>query len=226
MIEHVWQRVRLNRRVASTFIVTCDEEIQVAATRFGAEVIMTSKAHERGTDRVAEGCRKLIAAGHDFDIAINVQGDEPLLHPRALDLAIDPFFDDASMQCVNLIETLEGKDAIDDYNNVKVVFDQRGFALYFSRLPIPTAPNAVHYKQLGVYAMSKEMMLRYPTMAQTPLEIDESDDMLRLVENGIPVKIALSPYKSIGVDTAAEAELVSQLMIHDDIFSAYNVKSA
>jgi len=222
MIEHVWRRVKLSKNVNSVYIATCDEEIRDVAQRFGAEVIMTSDKHVRCTDRISEGCRRLIKEEKDFDVVLNIQGDEPLLNPSTLDLLIKPFLEDPDLLCVNLIEALITEEDINDYNNVKVVFDQNKFALYFSRLPIPYGFENRHYKQLGAYGLSKEAILKYADMDQTPLEIAESDDMLRFIENGIQVKVLLSPYETIGVDTPNDYEKVNILMAKDEIFELYN----
>ena len=221
MIEHVWQRVKLNGQMQSIYIATCDTEIQKVAEGFGADVIMTSDKHERCTDRIAEGCLKLLEGGNRFDVVLNVQGDEPLLKPDVLDLLIKPFIDEENIQCVNLIEVLDGEENILNPNNVKAIFDQRGFALYFSRLPIPNGLGHRHYKQLGAYGINRDAIIRYQEMDQTPLEIAESDDMLRFIENGIPVKVALSPYKTIGVDTPADHDRVNLLMEKDPVFQKY-----
>jgi len=221
MIEHVWQRVKMNTRINSVYIATCDEEIRIEAENFGAEVIMTSISHQRGTDRIAEACEILIRKGIDFDIALNVQGDEPLLNPDTLDLLIDPYLSGESVACVNLIENLEGEEEINSYNNVKTTFDQQGFVLYFSRLPIPHGKQNRYYKQLGLYSFTKETILCYPKMAMTPLELAESVDMLRILENRIPLKVSLSPYKTIGVDTPSDHELVSKIMNKDPLFQSY-----
>lgn len=221
MIEHVWRRVLMNSRVNSVYIATCDEEIRQAAEGFGAEVIMTNVNHQRGTDRIAEACEILVRQGRNFDIALNVQGDEPLLKPETLDLLIDPYFEDKNVAAVNMIEKLEGEADINSYDNVKAIFDQQGFAMYFSRLPVPYGLKNSHYKQLGLYSFTRETILSYPKMAMTPLEIAESDDMLRFVENRIPIKVALSPYKTIGVDAPADHEAVSRVMEEDLLFNKY-----
>lgn len=221
MIEHVWQRVRMNEHVAAVYIATCDDEIRLAAAEFGANAIMTSDTHQRGTDRVAEACSKLIKEGKDFDVALNIQGDEPLFNPETIDLLLKPFIEEKDISCVNLIEALEGESEINSYNNVKVIFDQQKFVLYFSRLPIPYGITNKHYKQLGAYAFTRDMILKYPRMPQTPLEIAESDDMLRFVENRIPVKVVLSKHKTIGVDTPNDYERVSFIMMEDPLFKIY-----
>ena len=220
MIEHVWQRVKLNGQMQSIYIATCDTEIQKVAEGFGAEVIMTSDKHERCTDRIAEGCLKLLEGGNRFDIVLNIQGDEPLLKPEVLELLIEPFITEENIECVNLIEDLDKEDTLNP-NNVKAVFDQRGFAIYFSRLPIPSGLENRHYKQLGVYGLTRDAIIRYQEMDQTPLEIAESDDMLRFIENGIPVKVVMSPFKTIGVDTPDDYEKVCSLMLEDEIFKLY-----
>lgn len=222
MIEHVWQRARLNNQIKSLFIATCDKEIKLAAEKFGADVIMTSDKHQRCMDRIAEGCLKLLREGYDFEIVINVQGDEPLLNPESLDLILDTFNKEKNISCINLIETLEKEREIMDVNNVKVVFDQNNWALYFSRLPIPSGLERKHYKQLGIYGLTKEAILKYPKMNQTPLEIAESDDILRFIENGIPVKVVLSPFKTFEIDTPRDYKKVKALMLKDDIFRRYN----
>jgi 3-deoxy-manno-octulosonate cytidylyltransferase (CMP-KDO synthetase) len=224
MIEHVWQRVRLNARIDDIYIATCDEEIKTVAKSFGAKVIMTASDHERCSDRVAEACRKLMDQGEDFDIILNIQGDEPLLHPNSLDLLIEPFLREKNIAAVNLIETLETSEEINNTNNVKAIFDQNGFALYFSRLPIPFGLNHQHYKQLGVYGLTKETILKYAEIDETPLEIAESVDMLRFIEHGIPVKIALSHYKTKGVDTPEDRDQVHIKLETDEIFQQYKNK--
>ena len=221
MIEHVWQRVKMNPRVEQVYIATCDNEIRTVAEGFGAEVITTSDKHERCTDRIAEGCLKLLEKNNRFDVVLNVQGDEPLLKPDVLDLLIKPFIDEERIQCVNLIEVLDGEENILNPNNVKAIFDQGGFALYFSRLPIPSGLESRHYKQLGAYGLSMDAVVKYQEMDQTPLEIAESDDMLRFIENGIPVKVVMSPFKTIGVDTPDDYEKVCSLMLEDEIFKLY-----
>lgn len=221
MIEHVWRRVRLNPKINSAYIVTCDEQIRRRAEDFGAMVIMTSDKHQRGTDRVAEGCSKLLQKGNGFDVVLNVQGDEPLLNSDSLDLLLTPFLEGEDIACVNLMEILETEAEINNYNNVKTVFDRNNLALYFSRLPIPNGVHNRHYKQLGLYGFTREAIMKYSIMEQTPFEIAESDDMLRFVENGMPVKMVLSPGKTFGVDTPDDYKKVSTLMEKDALFLKY-----
>ncbi|MFC1571744.1 3-deoxy-manno-octulosonate cytidylyltransferase [Candidatus Margulisiibacteriota bacterium] len=221
MIEHVWQRVRSNSKISSVYLVTCDQEIKNIAENFGAKVIMTSNKHTRCTDRVAEGCLKLLEEGDVFDVVLNIQGDEPLLNPETLDLLMEPFCEEKSVSVVNLIEGLETEEEISNPNNVKVVFDKNNFALYISRLPIPPGLTNKHYKQLGAYAFSREAIIKYSEMDESPLEIAESVDMLRFMENGIPVKVVVSSHRTNGVDTPADHNKVCKLMENDEIFKKY-----
>lgn len=216
MIEHVWQRVKMNRSIEAVYIITCDGVIAEAARAFGAEVIMTSDKHTRCTDRAAEAASTL-----NFEVMLNIQGDEPLLNPAALDLLIKPFNEERGVMVVNLIEELNGEQEIANVNNVKAVIDQRSNILYMSRLPIPQGNKSRHYKQLGLYALTREAILQYARLGQTPLEVAESDDMLRFIENGIMVKAVLSPYKTKGVDTPQDQKEVSALMMKDGIFRRY-----
>ena len=227
MIEHVWRRVRMCKKISEVYIITCDLEIKDAAEAFGAKVVMTSPKHSRCTDRAAEAAQKLVKSGKKFDILLNIQGDEPLLNPKTLDLLIRPFLEEKKIAAVNMIESLKGEAEISSKNNVKTVFDQNNFALYFSRQPIPTGAVAEHYKQLGIYGLTRKAILQYAEMKETPLEIAESDDMLRFLENGIPVKVVISPYKTKGVDTPADCEDVCRLMVADAIFRKYGkIRSA
>lgn len=221
MIEHVWQRVRMNKNIAAVYLVTCDREIKNTAQSFGAKVIMTSKKHPRCTDRVTEACLKLLKERRDFDVVLNIQGDEPLLNPHTMELLIEPFIKEKNVQVVNLIEDLKTVEDIESANNVKVVFDKKGYALYFSRLPVPNGIKSRHYKQLGIYGFSKKAILKYAWMKETPLEIAESVDMLRFVENGIPVKIMLSPHRTKGVDTPSDHKMVCRIMEKDKVFKLY-----
>lgn len=223
MIEHVWQRVKMCSRITAQYLVTCDEDIRTIAEGFGANVIMTSDKHQRCTDRVAEGCQKLLKQGKDFDVVLNIQGDEPLLDPITLDLLIEPFLSDEKITVVNLIELLETEQEINNYNNVKTVFDQQDFVLYFSRLPVPDNRKVKpkYYKQLGVYGLTKQAIFKFAEMSETPLEIAESDDMMRFVENGIPVKAVLSDCKTSGVDTPSDHKRICRLMENDKIFQKY-----
>lgn len=223
MVEHVWQRTKLNKKISSVYIVTCDKEIKEKAEQFGASVIMTSEKHVRCTDRVAEGCKKLVKNNSDFDIVLNIQGDEPLLQPAVLEFPIK-LFNKEETNIVNLLEEIRNEEEINNTNTVKTVFDQNNTVLYYSRLPIPNGLRNNHYKQLGIYAFTKEMIFRYTKLKQTPLEIAESCDMLRFVENNIPIKIAISPFKTVGVDTPEDHEKVNKLMQKDKIFKKYKHK--
>lgn len=132
MIEHVFRRVKLCSRLDDVYVATCDEEIRALAEGFGAKVIMTSAAHERATDRVAEATEHFAA-----DIIVMVQGDEPMITPEMIQTALEPFRSDSSVSCVNLVHRITSQQEFIDPNTIKVVADLNGNALYFSRSPIP-----------------------------------------------------------------------------------------
>jgi 3-deoxy-manno-octulosonate cytidylyltransferase (CMP-KDO synthetase) len=221
MIEHVWQRTKLCQNVDEVYILTCDKEIQKCAEGFGASVIMTSNSHERCTDRTAEACHILVNEGKDFDIVLNIQGDEPLLNPASLDLLIKPFYENDKVELVNLIENLVSPEEIKSVNVVKAIFNRNNDAIYFSRIPVPGENADKHYKQLGLYGLSKQSILNYTSMNETPLEIAESCDMLRYLEYGFSIKCALSPYVTKGVDTPEDKVLVENILRTDELFKKY-----
>ena len=133
MIEHIYRRVSLCEQLHATVIATCDEEIRQAAENFGAPVVMTSSAHERASDRVAEAAQKLEA-----DLIVMVQGDEPMIYPDMIDAAVEPFLNDDSVGCVNLTRRLDSQDDYENPNTIKVVTDNKSNAMYMTRAPVPT----------------------------------------------------------------------------------------
>jgi len=221
MIEHVWQRTKLNKRVDEIYIATCDKEIKECAESFGAKVIMTGDQHERCTERIAEACQILLDQGEDFDMVINIQGDEPLLNPSSLDLIIEPFLNDSTVETVNLIEDLKDDSEIHSVNTVKAIFNKNNDAIYFSRIPVPGDKAKQHYKQLGIYGLSKKAVIDYIDMEETPLEIAESCDMLRYIEHGVLIRCVLSPFVTKGVDTPEDKAMVEEIFKTDEIYKQY-----
>jgi 3-deoxy-manno-octulosonate cytidylyltransferase (CMP-KDO synthetase) len=224
MLEHVYRRVSLSQAVDATFIATCDEEIREAALAFGANVIMTSDAHERASDRVAEA-----VADVDAELIVMVQGDEPMTRPEMIDAAVAPFRDDPRLGCVNLVHSIDNKDDFYDFNTIKVVMNQKDEALYMSRQPIPTAPASVQsvfshrlaYKQVCIIPFRRATLLDFARLPPTPLEKLESIDMLRLIEHGYPVKMVRTEFNTQAVDTPADLERVAWLMESDPLLASY-----
>jgi 3-deoxy-manno-octulosonate cytidylyltransferase (CMP-KDO synthetase) len=218
MIEHIYRRSRMATRYDAVLIATCDDEIRACAEAFGAPVVMTSDRHERAAERAAEA-----AAGRTEDIAVLIQGDEPMVHPDMLDALVAPLLDDASLLCTNLMLAI-GDDDARDPDQVKVVCDARGDALYMSREPLPTfrykAPPP-RWRQLGLIAFRREFLVRLMAMPSTPLERAESVDMLRALEYGFPVRMVATSHVTYAVDTPGDVARVEALMKNDPLLAAY-----
>lgn len=217
MIEHVYRRATRAAWLDRVYIATPDREIYEAADRFGAPAIMTSAAHTRATDRVAEAANGLHA-----DVFINIQGDEPLLEPSALDLLGDAMRADTTLACANLVNRIASDEEFRSQNQIKVVCDCHHNVLYMSRQPIPcgTAGAGIRLRQLGVIAFRRDFLATFAALPPTPLEATESIDILRAVEHGFRVRAVMSPYDSFGVDTlddlhAAEAALAGDPLVAD-----------
>jgi len=208
MIEHVWERCCQSRYLSCTLIATDDEKIATVARSFGAAVQMTRSDHPSGTDRVAE-----VAARTNATVIVNIQGDEPLLDPGAIDIAILALLDDSSCQMGTLKKRIVNPDEILNPNVVKVVTSHDGRALYFSRSPIPynRSSNAVYYKHIGLYVYRRDLLLSYCSLQPGVLEQTEKLEQLRALENGIPIRVAETEYESIGVDTPEDLEAVEKL---------------
>ena len=207
MIEHVYRRAAAARSISSVIVATDDERIRRAVLAFGGDARMTSPSHQSGTDRIAE-----IAAGLTCAVVVNVQGDEPLIEPEMIDQAVAPFSHDPAL----LMSTLRRRivDEADRHNpNVtKVVVDRDGFAMYFSRAPIPftrqgSAP-AVAWRHVGLYVYRRETLLRLASLPATPIERAEALEQLRALEHGIRIKAVETEFDSVGVDTPEDLERV------------------
>lgn len=234
MVQWVYERASSAKSVSRVIVATCDAVILDAVKAFGGEAVMTSDAHRSGTDRIAEA-----AAGFDADVIVNVQGDEPLIDPSAIDRAIEPFVAGPKTLMTSLMVPIDREQAKDP-NLVKVVIGLDGHALYFSRSVIPyernpaapsgpaSAPahlaspkcasaqraacyrsNSV-YGHVGLYAYTKEFLLRFASMEPTPLEQAESLEQLRVLEYGYRIRMIEIADRPLGVDTEDDLERVRQ----------------
>jgi 3-deoxy-manno-octulosonate cytidylyltransferase (CMP-KDO synthetase) len=200
-------------------VATDDRRILDAVTAFGGEAVMTSEAHATGTDRIAAVAEKL-----DCTIVVNVQGDEPLIDPRMIDEAVRPLAEDPSIPMGTLAKRItDPADAVDP-NVVKVVMDRKGYALYFSRAPIPWdrdhwAGQTVLagltlagpcYKHIGLYVYRRDFLLAYAAMPQTPLEATEKLEQLRALEHGHKIKVEITDHESFGVDIPGDLSKILQ----------------
>lgn len=209
MIEHVYRRAAAAAGVDGVIVATDDTRIVAAVEKFGGIARVTRSEHRTGTDRVAE-----VAADLECDIVVNVQGDLPLIEPDMIAQAIAPFDGDRSVD----MSTLRGPiTQVADRNNphvVKVVVDRHGDALYFSRSPIPfLRGDGVSYKHIGLYAYRRPFLLTLTTLPQTPLEVAESLEQLRVLEHGYHIRTVETLHESIEVDTPEDLERVRRQIV-------------
>lgn len=212
MIEHVYLRTAACKMLAAAYVATCDKEIYEAVERFGGNAIMTSDKHERASDRVEEAVRKLNA-----DIVVMVQGDEPMIVPHMIELALEPFLREKEVMCSNLITRIRSLEELLDPNTIKVVRNRNGDALYFSREPIPTRQllgfgNIPVFKQVCVIPFRREFLTVYSQLEPSALEVAESVDMLRILEHGYRVRLVESPYDTCAIDTVSDLAKVERIM--------------
>lgn len=222
MIEHVFKRSNLCEDLDDLIVATCDEEIKDHVESFGGNAVMTSISHERCTDRIAEAVENM-----NFDIIVNIQGDEPLVHPEMISNSINNIKNNKDLKTVNNTSKIFNKDEFIDPNNVKIVFNKNNEAIYFSREPIPSLKqnnNPVSfygYKQVCIISFTKEYLFEFNKLEQTPLEILESIDMLRSIENNHVVKIVETTHSNWSVDTQQDLDIVSNLMNKDILYGKY-----
>ena len=211
MIEWVYKRTKMSN-LDEVVVATDDERIFKEVEKFGGKAILTRKDHENGTSRIAEVCEKIT----DYDVIVNVQGDEPLIEPDMINSIIDSFKEDDSIAMSTLKYKIDTMEEIENSNYVKVITDKKGYALYFSRSVIPY-PRKMdlknYYKHVGIYGYKRDFVIEYAKMEPTPLEKSESLEQLRALENGYKIKVMETPYKIIGVDTQEELEKVREYVI-------------
>jgi 3-deoxy-manno-octulosonate cytidylyltransferase (CMP-KDO synthetase) len=211
MIEHVYRRVAASKLLSRVIVATDDLRIATTVNGFGGNVRLTRATHATGTDRLAE-----VAASLDCDVIVNVQGDEPLIDPGAIAEVVAPFAD-PSVSMTTAYRRIQNPSEMTNPNIVKVVLDRGGFALYFSRAPIPHARDPrggwpPMYRHVGLYAYRRSALLVLASLEPTPLERAESLEQLRALEHGIRIKAVETKYDSLGVDTPEDLEQVRRLL--------------
>jgi 3-deoxy-manno-octulosonate cytidylyltransferase (CMP-KDO synthetase) len=221
MVEHVVKRAELCASLEGVYVATCDDEIRRAVEAFGGCALMTSKSHERASDRVAEAAESL-----DADVVVMIQGDEPMITPEMVSATLAPMTKGSLVECVNLVHRIADRAEIDDRNTIKVVMDLRGDALNFSRSPIPASDLAsghppAFYKQVCVIAFRRAFLAELASLPQTPRERAESIDMLRAVEHGRRVRLVETKVETHAVDTPADLRLVEARMALDPLIARY-----
>lgn len=211
MIRHVYERAKNAPRVSEALVATPDKEIIKVVESFGGKAVLTSSDHQSGTDRLAEAAKDL----RDEDIVLNVQGDEPLVPPEAIDSLINPLLAKDAPEMVSLMRRIDAKEAANP-NLVKVVVDKSGSAMYFSRAPIPFVRNdhegLAFYGHIGLYGYRAGSLREFSRLSPTPLELAESLEQLRALENGWRIQMIETDFSPIGVDTEEDLINVRMLM--------------
>ena len=214
VIVHTYERVADTRLFDEVYVVTDDDRIEKVIREVGGKVIRSKKEHNSGSDRLAEVSRDL-----DVDIIVNVQGDEPFTDKENLQKVIDIFAKDLtkSIAVASLMERITDPDDIANPNNVKVVVNKFGEALYFSRniIPFPRDPNTKvsYYKHIGIYAYRKEALQQFTELPPSLLEETEKLEQLRYLENGFKIRLALTDIPTIGIDTPEDLERARKRLI-------------
>jgi 3-deoxy-manno-octulosonate cytidylyltransferase (CMP-KDO synthetase) len=227
MIQWVYERTRQAAGVGRVLVATDDARILRVVEGFGGTAVMTATSHPTGTDRLAE-----VAATLDAELIVNVQGDEPLIEPSAIDAAMAPFAADAALVMSTLRCPIPTLDELFDISITKVVTDEQDFALYFSKAPIPYhrdawgaiagmvarlrlaggTPPVVGWRHIGLYVYRRTFLLEFARLPQTPLERLEQLEQLRALEHGYRIKVVPTQYVSIGVDTPEDVAKVGRLL--------------
>lgn len=217
MIEHVWERAMQCQQLDDV-VIACDHaDVFKTASRFGAKAMMTNPNHASGSDRIAQAVRDL-----EFDIVVNIQGDEPFVDPPTIDSLTMLLKNDAQCQMGTVIKEITDEKDFQNPNVVKCVIDMKGYALYFSRSPIPYNRNASRgepavrpyglkqYKHLGLYAYRKDFLLQYKDWPKSMLEVAEQLEQLRVLEKGYRIKTVVTTADSMAVDTADDLKKAEQ----------------
>jgi len=213
VIEHVYKRAAKADMITEIMVATDDERIFNAVIEFGGKAVMTSKNHVCGTDRIAEAC-----AEHDCEYVINVQGDEPLIDPQVIDSIAETLVKDNECMAATPIALIKNEDELINPNIVKVVRGNNGYAIYFSRYPIPFIRDAAtkkeqkFYKHIGLYGFNKNFLLQLVKYPSSSLEKAECLEQLRILENGFRIKTVLTDYEAIGVDTLNALKELEKLL--------------
>ncbi len=212
LLRHVWERCRRAKKLDRLIVATDDFRIAEAAFDWGAEVAMTSPNHASGTDRIAEVAAKLKAFAH----IINIQGDEPLVDPKLVDRLVRELQRDKNLEMITAAHPFEDGNDAQSPHQVKVVVNQGGDALYFSRAPIPfvrePSKEPKYFRHQGIYGYTRDLLLRFVRWKTSPLARAEALEQLRALENGVRIRVVMTGSGSPGVDTPEDARMIERLM--------------
>lgn len=229
MVGHVAFRTAMSPILSATYVATCDPIIEDYCKKAGLNCVMTSDSHVRCSTRTSEALLKIEAqTGKKVDIVVMVQGDEPMVRPQMIADAVQPLLDDPKVNVVNLMAEMDSISEFEDPNEVKVVVDEFNDALYFSREPIPSrkkgSDKVPMRKQVCIIPFRRDYLIKFNEMKESPLEIYESVDMLRILEHGGKVRMAPTKYRTWSVDTPEDLARVEKFMTGDDLMGSYGAK--
>lgn len=214
MIQRVYEQAKKSKLLSEVFVATDDKRIETHVKKFGGKVVMTSTKHTSGTDRCAEVAKKL---KNKFDIIINIQGDEPFIKPQQIDLLCS-CFKSKDVEIATLVKKIDTVEELLSNNTPKVVVNKNKQAIYFSRTPIPfyrsnNKPQEwierhTYYKHIGIYGYRKEVLEKITHLKQSPLELVESLEQLRWLENGYKISVAVTEFESVAIDTPEDLKKI------------------
>ncbi len=211
VLERTWQTASKSSKLEDLIIAADDERIVRHAEEFGAKSVLTSAQHICGTDRICEA-----VASIDTRLVVNIQADEPLIHPSVINALVDVMGEDKSLSMATAIKKITDPEQINDPNIVKVVIDRNGFALYFSRTKLPFSRDddaeVDYYKHIGIYVYTKDFLYKFKNIPPSTLEQVEKLEQLRVLESGFKIKTVLTTFDSWGIDTEEDLEKVERII--------------
>jgi 3-deoxy-manno-octulosonate cytidylyltransferase (CMP-KDO synthetase) len=212
VLQWTWEHAS-SAKCLDRLIIACDHlKIEKTAKNFGAEVILTSSGHTSGTDRVAEAVRDI-----ETNIVINIQADEPLIHPSVIDALVETMKSEPNLMMATARKRIDNEEEVNNPNVVKVICDKDNFAIYFSRFPIPYIResnfNKIYYKHLGIYAYTKDFLYTFKNLPQSYLENAEKLEQLRALEAGFKIKVIETQFDSWGIDTEEDFQKVEKILL-------------
>ena len=211
VIQHVWENASRASTLNDLIVATDDDKVKEEVERFGGKAVLTSKEHKTGTDRLREVVNPI-----NTKVVVNIQADEPLLHPSMIDDIVRPLLEDKGISMTTLKKKITDPEDLRNPNVVKVVTDKNGYALYFSRSPIPFPrfhDGVVFYKHIGLYGFTKEFLFTFTNLPVSALENIEGLEQLRVLENGYKIKVAETQFDTIGIDTPEDLERAKEVLI-------------
>lgn len=214
MIEHTYERALSCPELSAVYVATDDERIADCVHQFGGKALVTATTHRSGTDRIAEAALKVGLEGED--LVVNIQGDQPSFHPSVVTDLVKPLIEDRTLPMSTLKYRMKGIEDIQNPNHVKVVTDRKGFAIYFSRYPIPfcrdEGPDGVHFKHLGFYCFRMDFLMQFTSLHEGALESLEKLEQLRALEYGYKIKVLETMQDSVEVDVPEDVKEIEKIL--------------